>query len=182
LGNVLKRFNSLEAWQGAAAVFATNAHLRDLTALCNSALQRVFDEGGAEAAGSEFGVVFRANEPVAIPLPLLRSYFEVLVRMQQSGAELPHEFPEWLRKLSMSAPTDALAAAEIALDHGPMTGLPLWDPDLFPPLLTRLFREAEDREEADGGVLLQRVINLQDLLLKANAYQIDSWLRDAERP
>jgi hypothetical protein len=179
----LRQFDSSEAWQGAAAVFATNAHQRDHTALCFSALQRVFDEGGGDAAREEFGMIFRAKESVAIPLALLRSYFEVLARLHGAEAEQRlHEFPEWLLRLTAAAPMDALAAAEIALGRGPATAVRIWDPDLFPTLLTKLFREAEDREQADGGALLKRVIAFQDLLLKANSYRIDDWLRDAERP
>jgi hypothetical protein len=48
--------------------------------------------------------------------------------------------------------------------------------------LTSLFREAEEREESDNGEMLQRVLILQDSLIKKGVNNIESWLQDAERP
>jgi hypothetical protein len=44
-----------------------------------------------------------------------------------------------------------------------------------------LFKEAEEREESDDGDMLQRVVKIQDMLLKLGVDGIDSWLQAAER-
>ncbi|VFN04635.1 MAG: hypothetical protein BECKG1743F_GA0114225_109622 [Candidatus Kentron sp. G] len=49
-------------------------------------------------------------------------------------------------------------------------------------LITRLFAEAEEREESDDGAMLERVVAVQDLLLSLGGNSIDDWLKAAERP
>ena len=49
-------------------------------------------------------------------------------------------------------------------------------------LLTRLFGVAEEVENSDNGVMLKRVINIQDTLLGMNVGNINKWLVAAERP
>lgn len=52
----------------------------------------------------------------------------------------------------------------------------------FTQLLTRLFAEAEEWEEADGGVMLRRVVSMQDELLSRGVSGVSEWLAAAERP
>lgn len=47
--------------------------------------------------------------------------------------------------------------------------------------MTRLFAEAEEREESDHGAMLQRVVSVQDLLLSLGVNSISDWLKAAER-
>lgn len=49
-------------------------------------------------------------------------------------------------------------------------------------LLTRLFSQAEEQEEADGGAMLRRVVAVQDSLLALGVNGVVDWLRDSERP
>lgn len=49
-------------------------------------------------------------------------------------------------------------------------------------LLTRLFAQAEEQEELDGGAMLQRVVAVQDTLLALGVNGVNDWLKDAERP
>ena len=49
-------------------------------------------------------------------------------------------------------------------------------------VLTRLFSEAEEREESDHGAMLRRVVILQDTMLSLGVNGIGDWLRAAERP
>ena len=49
-------------------------------------------------------------------------------------------------------------------------------------LMTRLFAEAEEREESDDGEMLQRVVSIQDTLLSLGLDSINAWLKAAERP
>ena len=48
-------------------------------------------------------------------------------------------------------------------------------------LMTRLFAEAEEREESDHGAMLKRVVSVQDLLLSLGVNSINDWLKAAER-
>lgn len=179
----LLSLSSPSAWAGAASVFATNAHHREHGELCFAALKQFLDDNhGAEPAAKEFAVIFRPEKATAIPEALLRSYFEVLSRTDaRSRADL-YRFHEWLRRRVMSSPAEALAGAELAIRYAGEATAQTWDPEVYPPLLTRLFREAEEREGGDSGAFLKRVIAFQDTLLRLGVHRIDEWLRDAERP
>ena len=48
--------------------------------------------------------------------------------------------------------------------------------------MTRLFAEAEEREESDQGDMLQRVVTIQATLLALGVSSISDWLEAAERP
>jgi hypothetical protein len=48
--------------------------------------------------------------------------------------------------------------------------------------MTRLFSEAEEREESDCGAMLQRVVVAQDALLSLGVNGVADWLKAAERP
>lgn len=52
----------------------------------------------------------------------------------------------------------------------------------FMQLLTSLFREAEEREEADSTAMLKRVVTLQDVLLGLGLNGMEEWQRNADRP
>ena len=47
--------------------------------------------------------------------------------------------------------------------------------------MTRLFAEAEEREESDHGAMLKRVVAVQDLLLSLGVNSLNDWLEAAER-
>ena len=53
--------------------------------------------------------------------------------------------------------------------------------DNFTQLLTRLFAQAEEQEESDGGAMLLRVVALQDTLMTLGMHGIDDWLKAIER-
>jgi len=172
-----------DAWRGAASVFAANASKREFFEICIVGLLNALDDGtGIQAATIEMTTLFRADPPVAIPDSLLRRYFEVLRTTDRNQGTPVHDFQLWLARRVQSSPDDGLTAVELALQRGPDHALHIWDHDLYPALLTRLFREAEDREESDEGIFLARVIKVQDSFLKLGTHVIDQWLRDAERP
>ena len=82
----------------------------------------------------------------------------------------------------MHRPDDALAAAERFAEFVRRTNNPMYHFATFSQLLTRLFREAEEREESDDGTMLRRIIALQDGFLATGVNGLQDWLRDAERP
>lgn len=47
--------------------------------------------------------------------------------------------------------------------------------------MTRLFREAEEREESDGEKMLRSVVEMQDMLLSLGIDDVINWLKAAER-
>ena len=104
--------------------------------------------------------------------------------MEQNQNDTHHRFygfDEWLNALSSFRPDKALFALERFLVHIKLTKLYLYDFDEYSQLLTRLFREAEENEEADNGAMLNRVIAVQDSFLAIGVSGLDEWLRDAER-
>lgn len=90
---------------------------------------------------------------------------------------------DWLKEASQENPEYALNATEIYLNYMVETNSSIYDTqNNFAQLITCLFAEAEEREEADGGRMLQRVIKLQDILLAKGVDSINQWLKKAERP
>ncbi|MCY1465418.1 hypothetical protein D9M71_835580 [compost metagenome] len=76
-----------------------------------------------------------------------------------------------------------MAAAEIYLAYVSHCGPVLYDHENnLTQLMTRLFADAEDREESDGGAMLRRVVAAQDTLLSLGVSGVADWLKAAERP
>ena len=88
-----------------------------------------------------------------------------------------------LLDLTQKEPENALGIAEIYLTHIIKHTIYFYDHnDNLMKLLTRLFGVAEEVENSDNGVMLKRVINIQDTLLGMNVGNINKWLVAAERP
>ena len=128
--------------------------------------------------------LFRDNTPViSIPIELIRLCFTVFESDSESKHNRLFGFDKWLNNTSLRDPEQALAAAEIYLAYVNRTKPYLYDHENnLTQLLTRLFAEAEEREESDHGAMLQRVILVQDALLSFGVDGINDWLRAAERP
>ena len=76
-----------------------------------------------------------------------------------------------------------MAATEIYLAYVSHCKPYLYDhEDSLTQLMTRLFSEAEEREESDHGAMLQRVVVAQDTLLSLGVNGVADWLKAAERP
>ena len=79
-------------------------------------------------------------------------------------------------------PRVALAVTEIYLAYVSHAKPYLYDhKNQLVQLVTRLFAEAEEREESDYGAMLKRVVSVQDLLLSLGVNSINDWLKAAER-
>ena len=77
----------------------------------------------------------------------------------------------------------ALESTEIYLNYVRRVKPYLYDHENnLTQLLTRLFAQAEEQEESDGGAMLQRVVTVQDTLLALGVNGVNDWLKDAERP
>jgi hypothetical protein len=106
--------------------------------------------------------------------------FSFLSRADPSASITLTSFLSWLAKNSVEAPDATLIAIEMMLE------LTTWSEEgiLFfePSTLGALFAEAEEREESDHGNFLQRVVSVQDAMLKRGGNSLYGWLKDAERP
>jgi hypothetical protein len=99
----------------------------------------------------------------------------------EHGHQMSFYFPEWIVTLAEQDCTAATEVAELVVKKTVDADF-IRSNDKFAPLLTLLFRHAEDVEESDNGVFLKRVIALQDILLEKGVEQIETLLQDAERP
>ncbi len=120
--------------------------------------------------------------PTLIPSDIIDKYLSVIEQDKSDNRFHLHGFHEWLNVMSQFRSDEALASAERFAFFVRDTKYQLYDlGDIF-QLMTRLFREAEEREESDKRAMLHRVIALQDAFLAAGVNGLQDWLRDAERP
>jgi hypothetical protein len=173
----LQCFQSMHAWRGAVTVFAANIHFSDCQEICrNGILAALQTPDIASAIVELLDELFDGdNLPCNVPPEILRGMFA-------HGTDFPH-FPDWLLARVDAFPDEVLNAIEIMLaaveankpDH-------MYLDKKFTQVLTRLFREAEEREQTDQGQFLVRVIAIQNLLSKHNLANVQEWLSAAERP
>lgn len=184
----LKALDKTEAWEGAATVWTNFKNIQQHRAQCLSGLNAGLNGGAnhAEAVAEKMGHLFRDKSAVIfIPIELIRRCFDVF--NNDSDKEKKHRrlfgFHEWLNATSQHDPEQALAALEIYLAYVTHCAPYLYDyEDSLTQLMTRLFAEAEEREESDYGAMLQRVVVAQDTLLSLGVNGVADWLRAAERP
>lgn len=184
----LKAVDKTDAWRGAAAVWTNVENFQQHREHCLRGLDAGFGAGAADAkaVAERMGHLFRHESVVvSIPIELIRLYFDALKK--GNGGDKRHHaafgFHEWLNRTSQYDPEGALAATEIYLAYIRDCKPHLYDHENnLAQLMTRLFAGAEEREENDGGAMLQRVVDAQDTLLSLGVNGISDWLRAAERP
>jgi hypothetical protein len=184
----LKALDKTEAWQGAATVWTNFENFQQHREQCLSGLNSGLNAGAAhaEAVAEQVGHLFH-NKPavISVPIELIRRCFDVF--KTDSDKEKKHHrlsgFHEWLNATSQHDPELALASTEIYLDYVSHCKPYLYDHrNSLTQLITRLFAEAEEREESDSGAMLQRVVVAQDTLLSLGVNGVADWLKAAERP
>ena len=174
---------SEEAWKGATTVWAHNTltHAQECFDGIRSGLNQA-DVISASVA-SEIASLFRDNQAIThVPPLIVDLYFSALERRQSVNHFSVYAFDDWLLSTSQREPDDALTSAERFGSFVRRMKHPYYDHDALSKLMTRLFREAEEREESDSGAMLRRVIALQDQFLSLGVHALEDWLRDAERP
>lgn len=185
--DILKRLlelNDPAAWKGVVTVLANNSAAVVHRELCFDGLLAAFEHAPDRAMViAEMSPMFRVDVAV-IPVreALVRRRFEVAAQSQSRTRLHLHDFDTWLAALADSAPDLALEVGKMFTTFIASHTVPIYMREPIGQFLTRLFREAEDREEADSGVMLRQVIELQDALLAHGVYGLQEWLRDAERP
>lgn len=184
----LEALDKTEAWQGAATVWTNFENIRQHRAQCLFGLAAGLKAGAthAEAVAEQIGHLFHDKSAViSIPIELIRRCFDVFKNV--SDKEKKHHslfgLHEWLNATSQHDPEQALAATEIYLAYVSHSKPYLYDHEnSLPQLMTRLFAEAEEREESDDGAMLKRVVIAQDTLLFLGVNGVADWLKAAERP
>jgi len=184
--NDLKAMDTTETWRGAAIVWTHHENIKQHRDQCLSGIEAGLKANGphAVAVAQEMKQLFRENNPMTfIPIELIRLYFNIF----ESNSENKHHdlfgFDKWLNASSNIDPERALAATEIYLAYVSRTKSYLYDHEnSLTQLMTRLFAEAEEREESDHGAMLKRVVSLQDMLLSLGVDGVNDWLKAAERP
>lgn len=184
----LKVLNRTEAWQGAAAVWTNFENIRQHHEQCLRGLDAGLNAGPdhARLVAERMGNFFRDKSAVvSVPIELIRRCFDVFKNDADRGKHHHRlfEFHKWLNATSQHDPEQALAVTEIYLAYSTHCEPYMYDhEDNLAQLMTRLFAEAEEREESDAGAMLQRVVVAQDTLLSLGVNSMAAWLKAAERP
>lgn len=114
---------------------------------------------------------------------MIQLFFSVLENSNENEQTLFFRFDGWLNTISIHDPEKALEVVEIYLSYIEHTKSNLYDyKNNLTQLMTRLFAEAEEREEADSGLFLRRTVSIQDRLLTLGVNSINEWIKAAERP
>lgn len=184
----LKAVDKTEAWQGSAAVWTNVENFQQQREHCLRGLDAGLRAGiaNAKAVAQRMGRLFRHESVVvSIPIEQIRLFFDAL-KQGNVGDRRHHAdfgFHEWLNGTSQHDPEEALTATETYLAYVRDCKPYLYEHENnLAQLMTRLFAEAEEREEYDGGAMLQRVVVAQDTLLSLGLDGISDWLKAAERP
>jgi hypothetical protein len=186
--NLLSELSMLditEAWQGAASVWTHTGNIRHHREQCLAGIEAGLNAGAPHATTVARLVdnIYRdVMPPINLPIELIHLCFCVFERDSEYKHHRLFGFDEWLNAISQRDPEVALAATEIYLAYISRSKTDFYDHDnLLVQLMTRLFAEAEEREETDSGTMLKRVVSVQDILLSLGVTSVNDWLKSAER-
>lgn len=181
LHETLTRLSDTDAWRGVATVATHNATAEHRDA-CFEALRAAFKEAPARlVVANELDRLFQTKELVVVPRDLIAAGFSTIEEQERPDQFRMHGFEEWLVRMSLLEPGETLAVAQDFAQFIGRKAIQVHDQRPIERVLTNLFREAEDREEADGSAMLKSVIALQDRFM-ATGVSLQEWLKDAERP
>ncbi|WP_200881868.1 hypothetical protein [Nitrincola sp. A-D6] len=181
----LSTLDITEAWQGAISVWTYPQNIKKHREQCLTGIETGLKTGSGHAAvvARHTGNIFRDKEPpISIPIELIQLCFSVFELDSENKSHRLFGLDEWLNAISQRDPDIALATTEIYLGYISRTKSHFYDHNnQLVQLVTRLFAEAEEREESDQGAMLKRVVSVQDLLLTLGVNSINDWLKMAER-
>ena len=184
--NDLKEMDNKEAWRGTASVLTHPENIKQHREDCLTGIDAGLKANGlhAVAVAQQMEQLFHGNNSMnSIPIELIKRFFTILESDSENKNHNFFWFAEWLNAVSYYDPAYALDVADIYLAYVNRTKPYIYDHENnLTQLMTRLFAEAEEREESDQGAMLQRVVSLQDMLLSLGVNSINDWLRAAERP
>lgn len=182
----LKELDTAEAWLGAVSVWTHPGNLQQHREKCLAGLAAGLSATNqhATAVAHKFGRLFKQITPLSsAPIELLGRYFALIETDTKSNRRDVYGCDAWLNATSNRDPMYTLEATEIYLAFVRRTKSHVYDHENnLTQLLTRLFGQAEELEESDGGAMLQRVVTLQDALLTLGVNGVNDWLKAVERP
>lgn len=181
----LLALKSVEAWRGAASVWAHRENVRSHRSVCIEGISIGMSSENPHAAtvAGKFSDFFHGTGATSvIPITLFERF---LALIESTGSPTRSDvagIDAWLNSMSDSDPYFAVQAVEMYLGFAKRMKVHLYDHQKsFTQMLNRLFTYAEDHEIADTGALLHRVAALQDELLALGVTGVDDWLKAAER-
>lgn len=184
----LKSLDNTEAWLGALTVWTNSENIQQHREQCFAGLDSGLNAGSthALAIARQIGQIFRdETAAISVPIELIRSCFSIL-KNDSDSENNNHRlfgFHEWLNATAQHDPEQALATFKIYLAYVSHCNPHLYDyKNNLTQLMTRLFAEAEEREESDEGAMLRSVVEVQDTLLSLGINDVTDWLKAAERP
>lgn len=184
----LNTLNDPDAWRGAATVWTNSNNIRLHREQCLAGMNFGLKTGklcALEIAEQMTRIFSDKAYAISLPIELIELCFSAFNNGRKDEAKHHRLFGlhEWLNAIAQQDPEQALAAAEIYLAYASHRAKHLYDhKDSLTQLMTRLFAEAEEREESDCGAMLQRVVIVQDTLLSLGVNSVLDWLKAAERP
>lgn len=182
----LKALDKTEVWQGAATVWTNAENIRQHRLQCFAGIDLGLNAGATNSlavAGQMDHIFSDKTAVIPVPIDLINRCFSVFENDTENKHHRLFGFHEWLNATSQHDPEQALAATEIYLAYVIHSKPHLYDlENNLTQLMTRLFAEAEEREESDHGAMLQRVVVVQDTLLSLGVNGVIDWLKAAERP
>jgi hypothetical protein len=182
----LNALDVTEAWQGAASVWTHVGNIRQHREQCFKGIEAGLKTkiNHALAVSEKFTKIFReTSSPIMIPKELVQICLSLYEANSENKQNKFFGINEWLNSISQRDPEHALSLVEIYLTYIIQTKeFFYYHGDHLVQLITRLFAEAEEREEADNGKMLNRVVAVQDLMLSLGVNSMDEWLKEAERP
>ncbi len=182
----LETLNSSDAWHGAATVWTNSKNAQRHREQCFAGIAAGLHPQNPHSAmvANELHHLFRdITPPISIPAAMLERCFSIFETYSKNGRRELYDFDNWLNATAQRDPEQALIVTELYLVHVKKIKTDLYDhKNNFTQLLTRLFAQAEEQEESDNGLMLQRVVVVQDSLLALGLGKINDWLKAAERP
>lgn len=179
----LKTLDNAEAWKGATSVLSHPENIKRHSLQCIQGIESVLTLSNLDTnvITQNMSRIFRDDSStLCLPQNLIQLYFDVC---RSTNGHNHYFFGGWLNKVAQQDPALALNTTEVFLDFIQQNLSRYYDyEDQLAHLLTRLFAEAEEREESDGGSMLKRVVAVQDAMLSLGIKSVDDWLKMAERP
>ncbi|MEI6846668.1 MAG: AAA family ATPase [Chlorobiaceae bacterium] len=183
--NELKALDSPEAWKGAASVWTNHENITRHKSECLNGMETGLNTKATHAvlvAETMRHLFYDNNSILSIPIKLIKQCFTVFENDSQNKHSF-FEFPKWLNVTAHHDPEQALALAEIYIPYVSRTKAYIYNHENnLTQFMTRLFAEAEEREESDNSTMLHRVVSLQNILLALEVDGVNDWLKAAERP
>ncbi|CAI8856294.1 ATPase_AAA_core domain-containing protein [Pseudomonas sp. IT-P258] len=181
----LRALENEDAWKGAISIWTNESNLRQCREFCLDGLNNILQSNSASCknVAHKFTDIFRqVSPPVLVPLEFIENYFAALGSDSDRSHRNIYGFDGWLNAVSGRDPMFSLKVTQVYLAFAQHAGASIYDLDHnFTQLLTRLFSEAEEREESDKGEMLGMVVAIQDAMLALGVNGVSEWLEAAER-